>query len=440
MPKGSHRRRSGRQYRIWGPWKYEIASVLLSVGLNIAIAVLLAQFDTQTVPDWGQYLNLNALLALLSTFLRATLVIIISQVVSQRKWMWFSDQKRPLADLEIFDAGSRGTLGAMSLIFKVLWRDPVTVIAGSTVAVSFLVGPFVQQASRTQDCLFPALELNASIPYAHNVPRRKGFFECDFSSGECYGGALDTFVSPDLYAAIISAVSLPYGMENQIHADCATGNCTFTHNNVSFISTQMRQQDLNEDSTHSTVGVCNKCTDVTSLLQMRNITDFTVEHVEYSLPTSPWRLNVTPQYEVDRFRSWGAPVTINSSRTLDWMGDLLNTEAKAAARSAYVNVTVLATDIQDRPATALVCSLYPCVRTYATSVTKSTFSEKLVEMEVMQLDVTPSLTRSSDSSLDLWNWAQEASTLDRMPGTPDFVVVKSPCQYQGHTFSISDEQ
>jgi hypothetical protein len=63
--------------------------VVLVVGLLVSIAALIAVYDGKPTPEWGGRINLNALLALLSTILRATLVVVVSQIISQRKWEWY---------------------------------------------------------------------------------------------------------------------------------------------------------------------------------------------------------------------------------------------------------------------------------------------------------------------------------------------------------------
>jgi hypothetical protein len=132
-------------------------------------------YDGKPTPDWGQYLNLNALLALLSTFLRATLVLLVSQIISQRKWRYFSGHIRPLSHLQHYDSASRGGLGALNLLQHALRGDLITLLAAIILVPSFLVGPLVQQASRTVNCSFPTWVLPARVPYAHYVPGRRGY-------------------------------------------------------------------------------------------------------------------------------------------------------------------------------------------------------------------------------------------------------------------------
>jgi hypothetical protein len=117
-------------YRIFRAWLWEIVAIMTAISLFAAMTALLVVYNGKRPPNWGAYLSLNALLALLSTIFRAMLVVIVSQVISQRKWLWY-DCARPLSDLQKFDSGSRGALGAMLLLPTVLLKDVLTSVAAS---------------------------------------------------------------------------------------------------------------------------------------------------------------------------------------------------------------------------------------------------------------------------------------------------------------------
>jgi hypothetical protein len=121
---------SSQRYRIFWYWKWELAALGLAVGLLAAITALLMSFNGQRVPDWGYSINLSTLLALLATILRAIIVMIIGQIISQAKWTWYSGgRSRPLQHLQDFDQGSRGTVGSAFLLPKVLGGSFVTALA-----------------------------------------------------------------------------------------------------------------------------------------------------------------------------------------------------------------------------------------------------------------------------------------------------------------------
>ena len=102
-------------------------------------------------------------------------------------------------------------------------------------------------------------------------------------------------------------------------------------------------------------------------------------HTQYILPTTPLTVSVTPTFNDSSGSPWSHPVEIDPSLDLSWMGHLLVPEARAAARWAYINTTYLATNLQEVDTLASVCSLYPCMRTYTSSVANNLLTETLVD-------------------------------------------------------------
>lgn len=102
-------------FQALGSWKLEFLAASLAVGLLAAIFITLARFNGQDVPNWPANLNLNSLVAIYATLLRALLLFAIAEVISQEKWYWFG-RPRPLRNLEDFDLASRGALGSVKLL------------------------------------------------------------------------------------------------------------------------------------------------------------------------------------------------------------------------------------------------------------------------------------------------------------------------------------
>ena len=362
--------------RVLRLWAFEFFTTVFSLALMVAIAVTLIAYNGKPSPDWGPQINLNALLALLSTLLRAALVFLVSQVISQRKWHYFSDRAQPLHHLQQFDSASRGSLDALSLIPAVVFKDSIALTAAMILVVSFLVGPFVQQASRTAECCFTMDGLGATIPYAHFIPRDGGYSETNAGTYK---------PSANLSIALLSAVTAPQGVENGIVVNCPTGNCTFSGTDAK----EARKMGFHsmEHSIHSTVGVCSICTDTSSLISDRN---GTVPRLPNDMRLGS--LNAT---------SGNLVLQIRPSQNLDWMGMLLTDETKSHARWAYANVTVLARGLNGNFAAA--CSLYPCLRTYNTTFINNELSETLVQSSVMGPEIKSANTTDALLTLNSLN-------------------------------------
>ncbi|KAK3983809.1 hypothetical protein QBC44DRAFT_391175 [Cladorrhinum sp. PSN332] len=142
---------NGTRYS-WRFWKWEIAAVLVAIAVMVRIFVTLHKFDKRPTSEWAFGLNLNTLIALLGTTLRAALMYPAAQIISQEKWFWFASLPKRLSDLDAFENGSRGPWGALLLFPLVVRHRPLTIIAIFILILSFGIGSFVQQATKTIAC------------------------------------------------------------------------------------------------------------------------------------------------------------------------------------------------------------------------------------------------------------------------------------------------
>lgn len=60
-------------------WWNEAVSLLMATGAFLAIVTILAVYDNKEQPAWKYSLNLNTLVAILSTLMRASLVVIVEE-------------------------------------------------------------------------------------------------------------------------------------------------------------------------------------------------------------------------------------------------------------------------------------------------------------------------------------------------------------------------
>lgn len=98
-------------------WVAEIAGILASASLLIALIILLFIYDDKTVFDW-KGVTLNAVVSVLSTASKAALLYSTSELISQWKWIVFTGTRRPLIDFQRIDAASRGPLGSLEIIWR----------------------------------------------------------------------------------------------------------------------------------------------------------------------------------------------------------------------------------------------------------------------------------------------------------------------------------
>ncbi|CAO2651917.1 Nn.00g002000.m01.CDS01 [Neocucurbitaria sp. VM-36] len=256
------------------------------------------------------------------------------------------------------------------------------------------------------ECTFAGPGSNASLPFAHYVPRHGGV-------APVYSATFGV-PAPDIVTAILSSVTAPNGVENQISASCTTGNCTFPRGDPRHPQDENAGEE--ETTTHSTVGMCSQCIDVNSLIRVNETEDFTL----YTLPDST---------NVSYYAGGSNIVMIQPTRNLTWLGDMLTPGLRAASRWAYVNVTFLTLGGQDlNVTTAAACTLYPYLRTYSASLTNNELSETEMKPEVMKINMNEAIPYN----------VNELSRMDSRSNFHwDYVVVKSPCRVDGATYTIS---
>ncbi|KAF4853456.1 hypothetical protein CGCSCA4_v002180 [Colletotrichum siamense] len=151
------------------------------------------------------------------------------------------------------------------------WATP-TVLGALVVIASYAIGPLSQQAVKTYSCEIPA-EGVARLAIAERVAPLDTSQSVGFISGE---------MSTTVINGLLSSLTGPLD-QSQLF-DCDTGNCTFA--SISGV-------------THSSVGVCSKCTDVKSELQESQDWPFPEYHFrnnsQFAINTriEPTPLNVT---------------------------------------------------------------------------------------------------------------------------------------------------
>ncbi|KAF3035961.1 hypothetical protein E8E12_006950 [Didymella heteroderae] len=220
-------------------WRQEILTLLIGASALAAIIGTLAWFSRKEQPTWKHSINLNTLIAILSTVLRVCVLYGVEEALSQMKWLWFR-RPRSLRHLEYFDAAARGPGGSLFLPFRLRRLDSVF-IGCLVVIFSVGIGPFTQQAIKAVPCNVASGAMSSSIQVANT----NSYFDFPRIASGAFDLGLDT------KAAILQALANPTSDRSAITADCPTGNCTFkTYNGI----------------THSSMAMCKKCVDITRWL------------------------------------------------------------------------------------------------------------------------------------------------------------------------------
>lgn len=228
--------------RLWTSWKWEFAACLLVLATPMILLATIYPHHGQPLPQWPFKLSINSLLSVYTLVLKAAIGSILTSCIGQLQWMWFSET-RPLTDMLLFDNATRGADGALGLIWRQRFRQPLTTLGCIIMVLTFAVDPFVQQLVRPVDCSVEVSDGNliATLPRA-NVFDGLGYNgDANFTNStrtKFDFGVTEKDIESVFYDAIFSPGRGP-------PRQCSTGNCTFT-------------------DTYGTIGICSSCQDASS--------------------------------------------------------------------------------------------------------------------------------------------------------------------------------
>lgn len=94
-------------------------------------------------------LTLNAVVSILATTSKVSLLFMVSNSISQLKWVWFlhrGTDVRPLSDAQVFDDASRGLLGSLIMLSNMKRiRNSMASIGAVITLLAVTYDPFLQQ-------------------------------------------------------------------------------------------------------------------------------------------------------------------------------------------------------------------------------------------------------------------------------------------------------
>lgn len=134
-------------------WFYETIAICFSAACLAATACLLYAYNKQPLPKLPSGLTLNAVISILATASKSSLIFAVGECIGQLRWLSFRKAAfrnitKPLSLVQIYDSASRGPWGSMFMLFYDKGKSLVTV--GSLIMIlSLAFDPFVQQILRT---------------------------------------------------------------------------------------------------------------------------------------------------------------------------------------------------------------------------------------------------------------------------------------------------
>ncbi|KAF2006096.1 hypothetical protein P154DRAFT_456854 [Amniculicola lignicola CBS 123094] len=133
-------------------WWWEVGAASLSLISTVLAVAILAIMKDRPLSEWHLPLQISSSIAVLSTFSRSALLLVLAEGLSQLKWNTFEKKSLSLNQLQVFDDASRGPWGAFVFFFKsrkTFRAVPTTSAVAATGAFLTVIGlafePFTQQ-------------------------------------------------------------------------------------------------------------------------------------------------------------------------------------------------------------------------------------------------------------------------------------------------------
>ncbi|KAK2023243.1 hypothetical protein LX32DRAFT_708586 [Colletotrichum zoysiae] len=337
-------------------WAIELLLLFISVTAFAITVILLMAVNEKPQPAWAYVVNINTLVAIFTTLLRAAVLLIVAEVMGQAKWSWMASP-RPLRHVEQFDNAGKGAWGSLKFLLNT-WKPTPTMLGALVVIASYAIGPLSQQAVKTFPCEIQT-EGVARISIAERIP----ILDVNPDSVGYISGEMSTVAITGLLGMLPDSSQL---------FDCDSGNCTF---------------ESNSGVTHSSVGVCSQCADVRSELHEYGDSETKVwdrysstyrfhDNTSFGIETAvePTLYNVTTLFDGQT-----SFLTLTAARCVAKVNE--EGQAKRYCRHNYENMPRLSSDLD---IAAAKCTLYPCLRHYHGHITNGTFHEDLIRSQPMK--------------------------------------------------------
>jgi hypothetical protein len=107
---------------------------------------MLGIYDGKEAPQLPYNITLNALISVLSTAAKSSLLFTIAGILGQIKWIWFTE-RRELSDIQTFDDATRGPWGALILLCS-RSRRPLASLGAAITILALAYDMFLQQLVR----------------------------------------------------------------------------------------------------------------------------------------------------------------------------------------------------------------------------------------------------------------------------------------------------
>ncbi|EXJ54306.1 hypothetical protein A1O7_09644 [Cladophialophora yegresii CBS 114405] len=303
-----------------------------------AVIIVLHVYEDRPLSDWSHDVSLNAVISTLALVSKACLLTVTASCISQLKWARFTNHKRRLIELELFDAAARGVSGSLRMmITPTLWH--MALVGAFVTVAAIAIGPFTQQA-----VTYP---LRAVVTSTATVQRTQTYRN---------SAPGDVLVLKDvpltMKAAAYSALFDPSTATTRASTvtQCSTGNCTFP--------------------AYTSLAVCSKCVNVTRLVARNGCTG-SGSSIRCSSYTLPNQLLLQGDLQGDGGLINSSSTVTPHQEVVENLGSSLTNLSIIVSRARY---GITPDDIR-----AYDCSIYFCLQKYQTDLRNGVFKEGVID-------------------------------------------------------------
>jgi hypothetical protein len=125
------------------PWSWEVLSLIFSNLCFVAVLATLLGYNGKPSSELPCGVTLNAIVSVLATGTKSSLIFVTSTAIGQLKWIWYRQRNR-IYDMQIFDDASRGLLGSILIVLRHKMWSLVSLGAAITL-LALAIDPFMQQ-------------------------------------------------------------------------------------------------------------------------------------------------------------------------------------------------------------------------------------------------------------------------------------------------------
>ncbi|KAJ9656522.1 hypothetical protein H2198_004871 [Neophaeococcomyces mojaviensis] len=124
-------------------WILEVAAGILSIVCLITIVIILGHFDGASLSKWHSWITPNAMVSVLATVSKSSVLLPVAECISQLTWLQFQ-RPHSLQLIQEIDEASRGALGSFNneTFIKIQWpwiTLPVIVVLSANILLAIMI-------------------------------------------------------------------------------------------------------------------------------------------------------------------------------------------------------------------------------------------------------------------------------------------------------------